>query len=499
MLNNSVLEQVKRDICDQDMLRPGFHVVAGISGGADSVCLLRILKQLSQEYSLSITAVHVNHMLRGTESDADEAFVAKLCRQWDIPLRVFHADIVKISQSSGLSEEEAGREVRYDYLFQVLRDEYADVIATGHHYEDNAETVMLNILRGCGLEGLTGMDYRSGSIIRPLLGIRRSQIEDYLCSEGISWRTDSTNLSNKYVRNRVRNLLFPSITEHFQSDPARMINRLSALARRDEAYLKDQARKVFSDVSKELSSGISLDADVLCRLDTAISSRIVRMAWEKATGSLKGLESIHVDEIIRLCRESGTGKRLSLPKGWSALLSYGRLILSPAKPAQKKAWSYPVAVPGTVHVEEAKGVLKASVLSKERFMEHFETGLDIKETSKTQVFDYLKINCGINIRNRRDGDRIRPFRAPGEKKLKKFYIDNKIPVEERDDIPLVATGSKILWVIGMRTSDEFRPDERTQSFLVLTWNDFNDGGEKNEQTQGTHHKRTVGGKNEGDC
>ncbi|NLU32618.1 MAG: tRNA lysidine(34) synthetase TilS [Clostridiaceae bacterium] len=478
MLDNPVLQQVRKDICDYGLIEPGFHVVTGISGGADSVCLLKVMKELGREYNLSITAVHVNHMLRGTESDADEAFVMDLCRKWDIPVRAFRADIAGISRTDGLTEEEAGREVRYRYLFQVLRESSADVIATGHHYEDNAETVMLNILRGCGLEGLAGMDYRSGSIIRPLLGVRRSQIEDYLRCEGIPWRTDSSNLSNKYARNRVRNLLFPAIKEHFQVDPAPVINRLSALARRDNACLEEQARKVFMEFGRKMDTGTSLDAEVLVSLDYAISSRIVRMAWEQATGSLKGLENVHVDEIIKLCRESGTGKRLCLPGGWSALLSYGRLLLSPMPAAERVFWSYPVNVPGKVHVNEAHGILEAYVLSKDQMTRQFPNWQEIKETSKTQAFDYLKINCGINIRNRRDGDRIRPFRAPGEKKLKKFFIDNKIPAEIRDEIPLVAAGSKILWVVGMRTSGEFRPDERTQSFLVLTWIDINDGGDK---------------------
>ena len=478
MQDNALLQQVKKDIRDHGLIRPGSHVVAGLSGGADSVCLLYVLWQLSREYALSITAVHVNHMLRGTESDADEAFAVDLCRRWDIPIRVFRADIAEISRTSGLSEEEAGREVRYGYLSQVLREASADVIAVGHHYEDNAETVMLNILRGCGLEGLAGMDYKSGSIIRPLLGIRRSQIEAYLNQEGIPWRTDSSNASCKYVRNRVRNLLFPAIKEQFGCDPVPVLNRLSVLARRDEAYLAAQARRIFDEISREEGVEVSLDAGVLCRLNKAISSRIVRLAWEKATGSLKGIESVHVDDVLRLCRESGTGKRLSLPKGWTASLSYGRLILRPERDVRKTEWSYPVPVPGTVCVREANGLLEAKILTRDQFVESFGNWLTIKETSNIQVFDYLKFNCGINIRNRRDGDRIRPFKSPGEKKLKKFFIDHKIPAEKRDSIPLVAAGPRILWVIGMRTSDECRPDERTQSYLVLTWHELSSGGEE---------------------
>lgn len=478
MLDNLVLQQVRKDIHDHELIRPGFHVVAGLSGGADSVCLLYVLKRLSPEYELAITAVHVNHMLRGAESDADEAFVVDLCRKWAIPIRVFHVDIAEISRTSGVSEEEAGREARYGYFYQVLRETSANAIAVGHHYEDNAETVMLNILRGCGLEGLTGMDYKNGSIIRPLLGLRRSQIEDFLRQEGIPWRTDSSNSSCKYVRNRVRNLLFPAIKEYFGCDPVPLINRMSILARRDEAYLNAQAREAFLRMQRPLDKGLSLDAEALCRLDVAISSRVVRMAWEQATGSLKGLESVHVDDVLRLCRKSMTGKRLCLPGGWSASLSYGRLILVPGCDAQKLEWSYPVNVPGTVRVREANGMLKAMVLTRDQFAAKFGNMPTIKETSNIQVFDYLKINCGINIRNRRDGDRIRPFRSPGEKKLKKFFIDQKIPAEKRDNIPLVAAGSRILWVIGMRTSDECRPDERTQSYLVLTWHDLNSGGEE---------------------
>lgn len=497
MQSDSLLFQVKKDIREHDLIRPGFHVVAGISGGADSVCLLKVLKELSRDLNISITAVHVNHMLRGAESDADEAFVADLCRRWEVPLRVLRADIAQVSRAKGLTEEEAGREVRYGYLFQVLRELSADVIATGHHYEDNAETVMLNILRGCGLEGLAGMDFKSGSIVRPLLGIRKSAIEDYLSGEGIPWRTDSSNLSGKYARNRVRNLLFPAMKEHFGIDPAQMLNRMSSLARRDEEYLAKQARMYFEQMCAVTGSGISLDSKMLGRLDAAISSRIVRLAWERSTGSMKGLENIHVDEIIKLCRESGTGKRLCLPKGWTALLSYGRLTIIPGCPDKKAAWCYPLNVPGTVQVAEAGGVIEALLLSREEFREMYPHGTVSSETSNTQVFDYLKIGCGINIRNRRDGDRIRPFRSPGEKKLKKFLIDNKVPAEKRDEIPLVAVGSKIVWVVGMRTSDEFRPDERTEKYLVLTWHDLKDGGEKNEQTQGTRHKGTAGSEDQG--
>ena len=471
MFDESLISKVRSNISEYNLIKPGFHIVAGISGGADSVCLLKALTELRDANKLSITAVHVNHLLRGKESDGDEEFVAGFCESLNIPLKIYHEDIRMTSEASGVSIEEAGRDARYSIFFRTLREVCGDVIAVAHNFEDQAETVMMNILRGCGAEGLAGMDFKSGVIIRPLLNIRRQGILDYLAEHAIGFRTDSSNLSCDYSRNRIRNNLFPFIQKQFSVDPSCMLNRLSVLSRRDDAFIEGFARQEFQKAFGEQEGVVVLDASVIAGKEAAVSSRMIRMAWERITGGRKALESNHIDKITALCRGNATGKSLSLPGGVTAWISYGNLMIGRREKRDKLNYSYPVSVPGATNVAEAGGTLTARILDKSGFLKESGDLSEIKESSKTQIFDYLKIKCGINIRNRRDGDRIRPLRSMGERKLKEFFIDRKIQAERRDAVPLVATGSNILWVIGMRTSEDAKPDEHTEAYLILNWSD----------------------------
>ena len=469
MFNTSLISKVKANISEYNLLKPGFHVVAGISGGADSVCLLKVLTDLRDEYKLAITVVHLNHLLRGEESDADEEFVVGLCESLNVPLNIFHEDIQKLSKASGISKEEAGREARYANFYRTLAEVRADVIAVAHNFEDQAETVMMNILRGCGTEGLAGMDFNSGVVIRPLLNVRRQQILDYLAEHDLGFRTDSSNLSCDYARNRVRNILFPLIQEQFSVDPAPMLNRLSVLTRRDDAFIESIAKKAFLKACVERDGVVIFDASFLDGQDAAVSSRMIRMAWERITGSRKALESNHIDKITALRYGNSTGKSLSLPGGVTAWMSYRNLMMGRREKPGRSQYLYPIAIPGSTPVIEAGGTLTARILDKNGFLMEFGELSQFKESSKTQIFDYLKINCGINIRNRRDGDRIRPYRSMGGKKLKEFFIDRKIDADQRDSIPLIASDRDILWVIGMRTSEDARPDEHTETYLILDW------------------------------
>jgi tRNA(Ile)-lysidine synthase len=469
MHSDLFLERIEGDAIRHGLIGTGIHIVAGISGGADSVCLLRVLLALKEKYSLSITAVHVNHMLRGDESDEDEKFTVGLCESFNVPVRVFHENIREISRITGISVEDAGRQSRYARMEQVLRDTGANVVAVAHNFEDQAETIMLNILRGCGLEGLTGMEWKSGHIIRPLLGTRRDRILDYLNAIGQDFRSDSSNLSDEYARNRVRNVIFPMLKEQFDADPAVMLNRLRGLARRDDSFLEGISSQEFARAhSLEGDGSIALDASLVASLHGAVASRVVRMAWEKLTGSRKRLENVHVDNMLGLMSGSATGKGITLPGGIAARMSYGKLIIG-AKPERLKQYSYPAAVPGITTVPEAGGSLVARLMNRDEIIKEYKGKTCFGERSNTQIFDYLKINCGINIRNRRDGDRIRPLGSPGGRKLKEFFIDRKIRSDRRDSIPLVASGKNVLWVIGHRTSEDARPDESTETYLVLEW------------------------------
>lgn len=466
MAKKSLPEIVKENCIKHCLIQPGDHVIVGVSGGADSVCLLLVLYKLAPVMDLKLTAVHLNHGMRGGESDGDQTFVESLCSRLGMPLKVFSEKIGEMASALKISEEEAGREARYRLFSQVMDEEQANVIAVAHNLEDNAETVMMNILRGCGLDGLCGMDVRNGSIIRPLLTVSRQEIEAWLIKSGQPYRTDSSNLTDAYFRNRIRNRLFPAIQEITGLNPVQSLTRLSRLAAEDHESLERMAACLFREwyeINKE--TVLSFSRASLNTMDSAVAARIIRLAWEKLKGDRKNLERTHVEAILKLCRSQTTGKKLALPLGFSAWLDYDRLFMGIKEASSSEAYAYPLVLPGVTQVPEASGSLHAELLDR-------PPGLllkEIKENSSIQVFDYLKLVRGINIRNRRNGDRIHPSRSPGEKKLKEFFIDRKVSQEERDNIPMVAMGRDVIWIVGMRTSEKFRADQHTQSFLKLSW------------------------------
>jgi tRNA(Ile)-lysidine synthase len=473
MVCKALLECVKDNIKRFRLIPPGGHVIAGLSGGADSVFLIHALNSLSSTLSFKITAVHVNHMLRGRESDADQDFCEALCAGLGIPLRVFSEDIGAQAEAQGISQEEAGREARYRLFSKVLEEVGGDVIAVAHNLEDRAETVMMNILRGCGLEGLSGMDYKNGVIVRPILNISREDIEAYLEEKGQGYRIDSSNYTNAYFRNRIRNQLFPFIRENLGTDPVESLLRLSRLAGEDQDYLEETARQAFGQhVTMPRPQELFMDRGCLNEMNKAVSSRIIRLSWEKLKGDKRNLESIHVDQILKLSRTGGPHGAISLPGRFTAWVDYKKLHIGvKCEGEAPKDYACPLQIPGITEVPEAGGRMIAELLDEKDIKA--EDIREIKENSSLQLFDYLKLDCGINIRNRRAGDRFFPWGSPGEKKLKEYLIDAKVPLEKRDAMPLLARDHEILWVIGMRTSQAIQPDSRTRQYVKLTWVPYN--------------------------
>lgn len=500
MAQAGLLEQVRKDIERENLLYPGVKIVVGVSGGADSVCLLKVLLELKKDYGTGLMAVHVNHGLRGEEADRDQEFVENLCRQWSVPLKTYFVNIRKLSEKLRISEEEAGRTARYRILENVLRKTGYDLVAVAHNMEDQAETVMMNILRGAGIDGLCGMPVKRGKIIRPLLNVSRREIEKYLRENNISFCIDSTNRGVEYTRNRIRNQLFPKIGELFGIDPVNQLVRLSRSASADRDYLEETAGRLYMEALVSESDGIVLSTEKLRNLPDAMVKRIIRIAWERINNSRKNLEAVHADQVTDLCRSGLTGKEIHLPCGFSASISYDRLILKKRGKNIIRPFSYPVEKEGRTVVTEANGALDSRVLTREEFV---EKGWSVKnkESSNVQFFDLDKLGNDVVIRSRKAGDRIRPYSGKtgtqgfiaGEKKLKEFFIDKKIPAEERDRIPLVASGDRIAWIIGMRTSEEFRVREDTKNILMLKWHNIEKEGEQEyaeDQRIGTKGRNT---------
>ena len=493
MNQNILLNRIKENIIVNNLIEKGSGLVVGVSGGADSVCLLYALKFFQEEMCLNLTAVHVHHGLRGLEADQDKAFVEELCNKLEVKLETFQEDIKSIAENRNISLEEAGREVRYTIFSEILKKTGSKYIAVAHHRDDQAETIMLHILRGTGLDGLIGMNYKQGNIIRPLLNVSRNEIIRFLNENELNFRIDSSNLSNDYTRNKIRNQLFPMISDMFSLELKDQLIKLSDIVYDEKDYLDTAAQAAFnnayimdcesnSDLNPDLYK-VELWADKLKNNHPALLKRIIRLAWEKLNKQRKNLELIHVNQIIDLLKNKSTGKRINLPNGIIVIMSYKRLIFlrsdeQPEKIKQdNKRYSYPIIYEGITYAKEAGGMLISKILpANEAFLLHDLK--KIKEKDLVQLFDYDRIKSGITLRNRLDGDRIRPFASLGDKKLKDYFIDQKVPREKRSEIPLVALNNRIVWVIGMRTSDDFRAGEDTRTVWVLSWKDEFIGGEQ---------------------
>jgi len=495
--NRNTINQLQQKVLDtivtNHLIEQGDVVVVGVSGGPDSICLLHILHNLSEHLKIKIHAIHVNHMLRAEEAPIDEAYTATMCKQLEIPLSVVHVDVAAMAKRLGKSVEEAGREARYGEFEKYADNVGAAKIAVAHNRNDQAETVMMHIIRGTGTAGLAGMEYKRGSVIRPLLQINRSEIEQYCEAAKLSPRTDSSNMKSDYTRNRVRLGLFPFIRDSFGTDMVESLCRLSMHASEDNKYLEQCALEAFNVSLVTKSKGkISMKVEQLQKLHPAILSRVLKLAVFEAAGNVNGIGSVHYQALSELVAKGNTGARSELPGGLNAVLSYGILYVYAKSSRQPQDWqnfrdprkidehsiilqsdrvqrqpqfTASLTIPGNTQVSELDAVVKTSV---EEVINVDKCG-KMDYNSFVQYFDYDSLKRGINIRNRRNGDIFKPFRSNGTKKLKEYFIDNKIPRELRDEIPLISMENEIVWVIGYKISDKFKVTENTKSALVIEY------------------------------
>lgn len=468
MLEKKVLETIRK----HNLIEKGDKIIVGVSGGPDSVCLLHILRLLSDVLGIDLYAIHINHMLREYEADKDEEYVGMLCDKIRIPLFIKHIDVKNLAKQEGLSIEEAGREARYREFNSIAQEIGANRIAVAHNRNDQAETVIMNIIRGTGLNGLKGMDYKRDRIIRPLLDIGRDEIEKYCVRYELNPRTDSSNLESMYTRNKIRLELFPVIERLFKSDIIGSICRMSELVREDSDLIESIASKVYNEcVLKNYNNRLELNIPCIIANHSAISKRVIRMAINEIKGDLKGIQHIHIKDILEMLESGKTGKEIHIPGGLQVKVSYDVLQLSLKDNSQiREDFNVPVNIPGVTEVAAHGFVVEASLEEKTG-----ETGryLSFPQNAWEQYFDYDKLHMGINIRSRKNGDIFKPFKSTGTKKLKEYFIDNKIPRDIRDDIPLVSKGNEIVWIIGYRTSDKFKVTENTKSVLKLTYRKLN--------------------------
>lgn len=461
-MHKKVLETIRK----YDLIKSGGKVVAAVSGGPDSACLLHILHSLRNELDITIFAIHINHMLRGSESDEDQAYTAELCRSMGISLYAAAFDVREYAEKSGMSLEEAGREIRYREFESYADSVGASSIAVAHNRNDQAETVLMHIIRGSGISGLTGMEYRRGRIIRPLLDITRKEIEEYCTEYELNPRTDSSNLKSEFTRNRLRLELIPLINENFGTDFTESLCRLSVLAACDNNLLDSLAEEKYAACLAGAGEGyVNFRLAGLRELHPALLGRVLRIGLSRMAGSLKGIGMLHLERLADLASKGLTGPVVQLPGGIRAAVSYDIFKIFMEKEAEAaEDFEINISIPGRTDLPGGIAYIEASL---EEAGEHIDKYKNLKYNSLVQFFDYGCFKQGINIRNRREGDIFKPYGSNGTKKLKEYFIDSRIPREDRGKMPLVASGRDIVWVMGRKISDKFKVTENTKNVLKL--------------------------------
>jgi tRNA(Ile)-lysidine synthase len=422
------------------------------------------LSLLKDELEISLHVAHLNHMLREEESEEDARFVAGLAQSYGLPVTVQSIDVPAYRQQHRNSIEVAAREVRYRFLNDVASRCGALKVALAHQADDQAETILINFLRGSGTTGLKGIPpVRQGFYIRPLLSLRRFEVERYCAENGLKYRTDSSNLKDDYLRNRVRHSLIPFLAKEYNPALVPALLKLGEICREEDDYLEGLARQAYlGALAVETPGRLTFEMSQLAGMDLALKRRVIRMAWAVLAGSGGNLTFQHVEDVIRVIDGGRTGSRAVLPGRVEALRTYRFIEFSREEGRiEVPYYRYPLVIPGGTYIPELDRTVYAELLP-------LTVRQDPKKLSLNEVLlDFDKLPQQLFVRRRREGDVFHPFGMPVELKLKEFMIKQKVPQAKRDSLPLVGTPEDIVWVAGLRSGERWKVDQTTKHVLHL--------------------------------
>ena len=475
---NDYVQQTKNFIEKNSLIKQGDIVLAGVSGGADSVCLFRILNELSGVLGFELVVVHINHMIR-EEAVTDAEFVEGLCKEKGVRFFRRDIDIPALSEESGESEEEIGRNARYNAFEEIageLEKESSKrvVIATAHNRNDQAETMLHNLFRGSKLKGLAGIKYSrkrgKHELVRPILMLERNQIEEYLSENGYTWRTDKTNHTDEYTRNRIRHNILPVAIEQVNNGALRHVAETADYLAEVDKYLDDQADLVEEKITTKEKDGFSYDCKELRKTPEIIRHRIYMRGIERTYPHIKDVTAAHILGLDHLIENDEGSARLNLPYHVVANRVYDKLTFSLDKSETSdgdmgdKVEEYVIDKDSLEAGRELK--IHCPGIGDVSFRIDFYDKADkIPCGEYTKWFDYDKIKDGILFRKRRAGDTI--CIGKGRKTLKKFMIDEKIPSNKRNELFVLADGDMILWVPGYRIGSDYKVTEDTSRILEV--------------------------------
>lgn len=452
---------------------PGQKILVAVSGGPDSVCLLHILSKLQGELGLRLHVAHLNHQLRGEGAEADARYVAELARRLNIPATIEKRDVAGYQSEHRLSLEEAAREVRYIFLAQTAGSLGIDRVAVGHTQNDQVETILLHIIRGTGIQGLRGLQpchslQFSGNrltLIRPLLGVKRQETEEYCSQLHLSPCLDTSNLSFSLFRNRVRRELLP-LLQTYNPGVFESLLRIGRISRDELSFLEVEMAKIRDKILRREGSTLVLDKNRLMALAPALQRELLRQAIDALLGTLKDIEARHIEEMLEALGKPA-GKRIMLPGGMIFSIEYDRYLLglSPQElnPLPQLWGEYDIDIPGETRVPgwniEARVVLREE-MSGSRVLDNPDRF--------SGYFDMDKVGNKIKVRTRRRGDRFQPLGMDCPKKVGEFMLDARIPRAWRDRIPILCSPRQIIWVAGWRIDERVKVTEETRQVLCLT-------------------------------
>lgn len=447
--------QVNTAIKKHSMLFEKDRVLIGLSGGPDSVCLLHALNNLKDEYKLSLHAIYIDHGLRPDEIPAEIEFCKKLCEAFGVPFLTKSVDVKSYAKEYCLNKQEAARELRYKIFEDVALEIGSSRIALAHNADDQAETFFMRILRGAGQKGLSGIPPVRGKIIRPLIEIERKDIEEFLDGISQSFIVDSSNLKKDYFRNWLRLSVMPEFKRQ-NPELIRTISRTSEIIREEDNYLELIVTKTLMKlIPKKTDRTIELFLVPLETMDRVILRRVLRRAIDAVKG-LRGIGFVHIEDIIELVKRGNSGDRIYLPKGIRVIKGYATLILTSEQPSRLGAY--------ILNVPEELALKESGILIKSSFAESAEIPCDGK--SKV-IIDAERIRLPLVVRARKSGDLFYPFGFGKRKKLQDFFVDEKIPRDERDSIPIVLSGDNIVWIAGYRADERFKVTPDTKKIVLL--------------------------------
>jgi len=472
-------KKVAQTINTYGMLEKGMSVLVGVSGGPDSVALLHVMMDVSERLALKLGVAHLNHCLRQESSDNDEAFVVSIADKFGLPCYVEKTDIVEEQRKTGYSLEEAGRMARYRFFQRVCQKNGFDKIAVGHNKDDNAELILLYLLRGSGAVGMGGIPPKRDNIIRPLIRTSRVEIINYLTTQKKTYTTDASNYDERFLRNKIRHMLIPLLKKEFNPKIGESLNRLGEIMRSEDAWLNHLINPIFEKtVIRSKDDRIILSMPELAKLNIAPQRRVLRKAIQQVKGDLRRITYTQIRSISTLLENDPGDGRLDLPGRIRVAKKFGQLIISKENKSlrlmevediNKKTFNFQKVISKSdinlkkpVYIKEIKMVV--SFLKTDRNAIKDITGCKNQDA----FFDWDLLKFPIIIRNYRKGDRFTPLGMTGTQSLKKFFINNKINSLKRSCVPIFLSGNQLIWIGGFRIADSIKVTAATQTVLKTT-------------------------------